>query len=450
MPKITLNYPYLLGDRNIRAFSRVVKVGESNLVDEDPYQPGGTPHSAYRAMYHPTRRKWWEGPLEGPHPRQGELLPDGSGRVSTAFGAYQFIWTTLQYLLGKYEGLENDISPRMQDCWFVTLLYDCGALDDVIDGRFDEALRKANNVWASLPVPVGDTGLEDGGSKVAYQRALEVWRAHGGGVPTLVAVDHGDRAEPVPIEDRSVPARPADVARINAAKPRVKEKAVDPLLIGSLIGSLMNIFAPAVQNKLDRALNKQVGDPAISAQMSEQLMELIKQTVLQVAPAAVAPAAGTAATTTPMDAKNVDPVVAAGVVRTNPEVRAAVEKRLDEYLTQIAPALDMLERLEAAAFAATEDSMDRASVRARSEAWDMAPTIVKGALWYIGGLSGFVCAIAAAQTFTSGGPSTEVWAAITGLIGSALGIAGTIVAYRFGRERQSTSAQAVASQLQRR
>lgn len=255
----TFNVASLLADRNVKAFLRVIREGESNQIDEDAFL--GTPHSAYRAMYHPTRRKWWQGPLKGPHPRQAEPLPDGSGRVSSAFGAYQFVWTTWQDIAKRY-GLNDDIAPFNQDCMAAALLYDCGALDHVMYGRLPEALAAAGRHWASLP----DSSLQDGGSKVARQRAEAVWKAYGGGVPVIVATAPGERRDPpAPIEERSVQARPEDIARITAAEsPRtlVQENAMPaPLLallpvvmqtVTALIPALSTLFGKNAEKVTDK------------------------------------------------------------------------------------------------------------------------------------------------------------------------------------------------------
>jgi hypothetical protein len=48
---------------------------------------------------------------------------------------------------------------------------------------------------------------------------------------------------------------------------------------------------------------------------------------------------------------------------------------------------------------------------------------------------------------SGGSPSTEVWAAITGIIGSVFGIAGTLYAFRFGTSRTSSAKDATNAAL---
>lgn len=280
MGKRSLNYASLLTSPNVKAFLRVIREGESNQLDEGP-------HSGYRAMYHPRIKLWWESELTGPHPRRAEPLPDGSGRKSTAFGAYQFVWTTWMDLLEKYDGLEDDIRPYMQDCYAIALIYDVGALDDVIDGKFDLALAKCGAVWASLPM----SALSDGGSKVAYQRALSVWKAYGGGELVVVASS-------APIEDRSTQARPEDIQRINEQE---NEMAAPLMLflpaamqaITQMIPALSTLFgknAEKVQEKVGAAtqivdiITKATGAPNAQAAVEAMTNDPAK---LEVAKAAV-------------------------------------------------------------------------------------------------------------------------------------------------------------------
>lgn len=97
------------------------------------------------------------------HPRRAVRFTDQLGRRlwTTAAGAYQFLaisplpdggftkvntWDRLQLALGL-----PDFSPASQDAAAIELIREEGALDDVRAGRFDLAVGKVRNVWASLP-----------------------------------------------------------------------------------------------------------------------------------------------------------------------------------------------------------------------------------------------------------------------------------------------------------
>lgn len=445
---VQINYLSLLsptgGARNIKAFLRVIREGESNQLDEGP-------HSAYRARYHPERRVFVEGPLKGRgHPRIFEPLPDGSGRKSSAFGAYQFTATTWDAINEKY-GLDDDISEWSQDCHAVALIHDVGALDDVLSGRFAEAVAKCGAVWASLP----HSSLQDGGSKVAWMRAQLVWEQHGGGVPHVVATSTKDRgAPPAPIEDRSTMARPEDVARIEAetrtpatpAGPAVDEQetpAMTPVaFIIPLLQSLFEAFSPILRAKVTKALDKQTGDAAVSAQVADRVLDIVRNAAGAALPAD-APVAAAAAV-------HSDPVVAVAAVKQSPQLLAQVEAEVESYLEQIAPLMDRMERLERAEWEATEASRDRAAERSKTDGWDMTPTLVYGTLGFVGFLTLFACAVAVVQVVKAGTPSTEVWAAITGLIGFATGAVISIVSYRFGSSRSSQTKDFAIAELSTR
>ena len=77
----------------------------------------------------------------------------------------------------------------------------------------------------------------------------------------------------------------------------------------------------------------------------------------------------------------------------------------------------------------------------------MTKTLVWGMLVMMGFLLVFVALIAGWQTYIDGKPSTEVWAAVTGLIGFGTGVAVTVYAFRFGYSRQSGAKDALLSEL---
>jgi muramidase (phage lysozyme) len=67
------------------------------------------------------------------------------GLVSSAAGRYQFLGRT-------YRGLGlPDFSPASQDAGALMLVKGNGALEDVMDGRFETAIHKTRGIWASFP-----------------------------------------------------------------------------------------------------------------------------------------------------------------------------------------------------------------------------------------------------------------------------------------------------------
>ena len=67
-----------------------------------------------------------------------------------------------------------DFSPMNQDLGAVALILGRKALDDVIAGRFEQAVIKCNREWASLP------GSPYGQPVVTMAKARQVYEAFGG------------------------------------------------------------------------------------------------------------------------------------------------------------------------------------------------------------------------------------------------------------------------------
>lgn len=74
---------------------------------------------------------------------------DGKTNVTTAAGRYQFLNGTWNSLARRYK--LNDFSPRNQDLGAVALIAGRGALNDVLKGNYQAAVRKLGEEWASLP-----------------------------------------------------------------------------------------------------------------------------------------------------------------------------------------------------------------------------------------------------------------------------------------------------------
>lgn len=124
-----------LKNSNVRAFLRMIRYGEGT-TDKDGYRRmfGGTLFDSF-----------------ADHPRQVQTFPlkKGGTLSSSAAGAYQFLTRTWDGLVREY-GFPN-FSPEYQDLGAIALIKGRKALDDVIAGRFEDAVIKCNKEWASLP-----------------------------------------------------------------------------------------------------------------------------------------------------------------------------------------------------------------------------------------------------------------------------------------------------------
>ena len=135
MAKQLENY---LEDKNVQAFLALIRDAEGTAKGADPYRVyGGSAKNQIKDLSKPDFKRW------------GFTQTDGKKNTSSASGAYQFLERTWNGLAKQY-GL-TDFSPRSQDLGAVALLKQSGALDAVVKGDFDTAVKKANRTWASLP-----------------------------------------------------------------------------------------------------------------------------------------------------------------------------------------------------------------------------------------------------------------------------------------------------------
>lgn len=453
-----------LTHQNVRAFLRVIRGAGESWNDCDDIERD---EKAFRVRYGGwdavTRKHLPPAYFDrfDDHPRVYEPTP--TGEVSSAAGAFQITARTWDDLRRQFPWLGPTFKPFEQLLAAALLIYRRGALDDVLYGRLEEAVGKCNREWASLP----GSPLEDGGSKASWERVRQVWREWGGGVPHIVEIAPTDSPVPAPIEERSTQARPEDVERIlaaeRAAKPTTTKEgtvAAPLMFILPLLQGLFQVFSPLLQSKLSSALNKETQDKPMADTMAQQILAIVQQVAAQAGvPLATDAAAGVGTAPKPAVPPANDLVAAADAiakVKASPALVAKAEAEIEDWLAKVSPLVDKVAEFERAAWQASEESMDRAAARGASGSNDdwMALALIGGMLAMAGVLILFILGIAVAQVWQSGTPSTEVWAAVTGLIGSVFGIAGGVFAYRFGTTRQSTAkditSAALAGELSRR
>nr|WP_263013070.1 glycoside hydrolase family 104 protein [Ancylothrix sp. D3o] len=80
-------------------------------------------------------------------------LYKGKPLCSTAAGKYQFLKPTWDELATKLQ--LSDFSPQSQDLAAVQLIKQAGAYQDIVAGRFDDAVFKLAPIWASFPTAEG-------------------------------------------------------------------------------------------------------------------------------------------------------------------------------------------------------------------------------------------------------------------------------------------------------
>lgn len=137
---------------NVRAFLKMLRHGEGTSSDD-----------GYRVIFGGERFSSF-----ADHPRKKVTKPMGKQTLtSSAAGAYQFLERTWDGLVKQY-GFK-DFSPGNQDLGAIALIAGRGALQDVIAGRFETAVRKCNKEWASLPAsPYGQPTVTMSKARALY------------------------------------------------------------------------------------------------------------------------------------------------------------------------------------------------------------------------------------------------------------------------------------------
>lgn len=143
--------------QNMRAFLQAIRFGEGTYSEK-----------GYRTMFGGEQFTSY-----ADHPRKKITRKLGNQTLtSTAAGAYQFLERTWDGLVKQY-GF-NDFSPRNQDLGAVALIKGRKALDDVLAGRMESAVKKCALEWASLP------GSPYGQPVVSMAKFRELYLANGG------------------------------------------------------------------------------------------------------------------------------------------------------------------------------------------------------------------------------------------------------------------------------
>lgn len=239
--KLTDLIGYAAND-NVRAFLRVIRQGESSQTDD-----------AYRMRF--------GGELIDPaliwHPGGTVTrLVNGKAIESSAAGAYQFLSRTWENVAHEI-GLAN-FGPASQDLAAIYLIARRGALQDVLAGNLDDAIRKCASEWASLP------GSPYGQPTLTIERARAVYEQYGGRYGPAGSA-------PAPTVDPPSDAPPAVPTQAADPLPPVTETGIDlstqgrPMLpiLGAVLPSLVSAIPELVKILGDK--DARVSDRNIAA-----------------------------------------------------------------------------------------------------------------------------------------------------------------------------------------
>ncbi|MCT7953272.1 glycoside hydrolase family 104 protein [Ancylothrix sp. C2] len=97
-------------------------------------------------------------------------LYKGKPLCSTAAGKYQFLKPTWDEVARKLN--LNDFSPESQDLAAVQLIKQAGAYQDILAGRFDDAVFKLAPTWASFPTAEGKSYYNQPSKKLTDLRRV--------------------------------------------------------------------------------------------------------------------------------------------------------------------------------------------------------------------------------------------------------------------------------------
>lgn len=236
---------------NVGAFLRVIRQYESSQDD-----------NAYRMV---NGGGYFDAP-PWKHPYEGQSAPPGK-----AAGAPQFIPHTWGGLASKY-GFE-DFSPANQDLGAVALIAEHGALDDVIAGRLDAAIRKLTKVWVSLDNPKHQ------------QEAPAIFASYGGkeagssvpvapDSPTTQVTPHITEAKPMgallPLVLQMIPSLISVFGSPNDSEVAKRNQAAGVLVADTLVKATQ-------ANNLADAVGKMQSDPGLLQAATDAVHELLPQ-----------------------------------------------------------------------------------------------------------------------------------------------------------------------------
>lgn len=261
-----------LAQPRLRAFLRMLRVGEGT-ADEDGY------------------RRMFAGRLVdsfADHPRTPVTARLGGRPItSTAAGAYQFLsrtWDECRRALDL-----PDFSPASQDLAAVFLIRRRGALGDVLAGRIEQAVKRCNREWASLPgSPYGQPVRTMAQALADYARYLA---QEGAGAP--IAPAPAPAPQPAPETAATAPPEPPlvmpkkpwsdplPVDPINAPQGEAMHPALIPFVaeaLSTVVPKLGELFAKsdtAKRNVKALEIAANVAKDAIGARNEQEMVDTI-------------------------------------------------------------------------------------------------------------------------------------------------------------------------------
>jgi muramidase (phage lysozyme) len=388
-----------LNDKNVQAFCHVIYKGETS--DEV---------RGYARLNVPINGSYYIDAPPWVHPWHGRTTTEVGH--STACGRAQFLGTTWSDLARDYPADCFDFSPPCQDFGTVARIAYRGALDAVIAGRFDEAVRLCRKEWTSLP------GAAENNPRWNLDAALAYYRQFGGTLATQPAAPIEEAGVPLPEEEKVMPEILGAAATVAAAaNPPIG------LLIG-LANSLIDAFTPLAREKVQKELARHTDDSDVRRQVADSVIDFAKQLT-----------------------GKADPIQATVAAVASPAAMEKLETTTLAELDRLSPFLDKMAQYQKEEWTATEDSMDRAAARGKAAGWDMAPPLV---WWAIGAASVILLGLfmLAGVYAWKGLPMPEMLLTlIVQVVTGILGFVALLFAFRFGTSRSSAAKDEMVAQI---
>lgn len=390
---------------NLRAFSHVVRQGETNQTD-----------TAYREYYGGGLADDLADHYYRNRPHAIVTRADGSTYTTSPFGAYQAelaTWDDFQDQCGK-----RDMSPPNQDLFFVWCVNKRGALKYILAGYLRETILLCRKEWTSLP------GAAENNPKWNYAAAEKIYEEYGGVVSRVVGA----------------PLQPEQPDVVLHSSPELPPRKENTMLTGFLSQLLMSVVGGFLNQSTAQQVTSIVNKDGAQSSAAQALLSTLLR--------AVAGAAGV--TPEAMQASDKIAIAATSAVQGDPVKVQSVEDIAAQHLAAVAPFVDKLAQLDAARWAAEDKGRSNVSTIAIEEhkagLWDMTGWIVKSLLLMLWGVAWGLLAAILWLTVRGGADSSP--AMLTALIGLAgpiwtgaiVASVTAIVAYRFDGSKASQAA----------
>lgn len=371
---------------NVKALYDVVGHTESN--DRDPYTLVNlaAPDDPARGVKDHHFSSFADHPYAGLKTTQGGY----------AAGRPQFIPSTWAGLVRQYAFL--DFSPPNQDAGFVALLIGRGALDDIIAGRFEQAVIKCRPEWTSLP------GASESRGSWTMEKAKAFFILCGG------AVAGGPDPHPeIPQQYTPTPL------------PKPQGEPMLPALIPIIFQALASSL-PVVSQIF-----------GARGEVSDRNMKLA-----QVALDTVVKTTGAVNEQEAVERVKADAAVAAQV-----NAALAAQPDIAAYLDHVKPMIDQIAAAEQANWRANDDSADRASARWASAKHDIAiPLVNQSNYLFIACLLGVSVLVGLQVWMNEGTVDSGTYALLSVLVYGVVRMADRPSAHRFGGAYDSAAVNA--------